>query len=150
MDSTFDGWSDSVNSTATMLGVINLKTPKYVDAFYIGRYTNDKYPATKVATKYGEVWLSNDTSNDADLGEDYLNKNLTKVSNEAIEGYWPKWKAKKWVKLCDFEFPDDKVNYVDVAVPAPFKAKYMMVVLHAKGESIRLGVSEVNAYLYNF
>ena len=149
-DTTFDGWSDSVNSNATMLGVINLKTPKYVDAFYIGRYTNDKYPATKIATKYGEVWLSNDTSNDAEFPEGYLNTNLTRVTNEAINGYWLKWKAKKWVKLCDFEFPNDKANSVDVAVPAPFKAKYMMVVLHAKGESIRLGVSEINAYLYNF
>ncbi len=151
-DSGFDAWSESVNATATMLGIFNLNTPKYVDAFYLARYSNSEF-AVKKKTRYGEVWLSNDTSNDIEFPEGYLTTGLIAgaVEAEQIAGYWPRWKSKKWVKLCDFEFPNDNANSVDVAVPAPFKAKYMMVLVHTQDtEDIRVAVSEINAYLYNF
>ena len=137
-DSSFD-WSQ--DSEYPMVGIINMGASYIVNALH---FNETWYSSKSVANGKVEFWLSNDESNDSQLGT-HLTQKLTKGSTSSdVEGDWNIWKAKKWVKFNEASNPKGYVYFKDKF--APFKAKYIMIVLHSNTGVI--GASELNAQVY--
>ena len=144
VDSSYDEWytnqSGNLRFKAPMVGIVNLGKAEYIQHMYIQlSRCGDKYSTGRV-----EVYLSNDESNDAELG-DHLNQNLTTgLTNEMVDGDWAKWSAKRWVKYADI--PVTK-KYIDVW-PGHYKAKYIMLVLHSTQAWPYLNLQAINPKVY--
>lgn len=107
---------------APFVGIINLGETRLVREMKL-------WPRQAGNSKYmnlGEVWVSNDTSNDEGMGE-YLSKTLDEKRDKAdIENYWKSfWGKKTWLKVWDFNTnkKQDPVSTNIQGIPA----KYIMV-----------------------
>ena len=144
VDSSYDEWytnqSGNLRFKAPMVGIVNLGKAEYIQHMYIQlSRCGDKYSTGRV-----EVYLSNDESNDAALG-DHLNQNLTtELNNEMVDGDWAKWSAKRWVKYADISVTK---KYIDVW-PGHYKAKYIMLVLHSTQAWPYLNLQAINPKVY--
>ena len=132
----------SSNANAPMVSVINLKNKRWLHTIELMSRTYD--PAKQQPNKNtttGEVWASADTSNDKEFG-DRLTMNLTNgLKKDAIDGDWQLWRAKKWVKVGEFDFnkpaSGENGGGPDGTTPAKCSvsamgcpAKYLMIVVH--------------------
>ena len=148
IDPSFDEWTYDGNTSsyaydcAPFIAIINLKETQVLQQVIIKPEARNHQAGY---TSTGEVWVSTDTSNDtadkahpnqAKTNVEHLTaKNLVTSNNSDFQYYWPFWKAKKWVKVCDFdtegkclsETPDSEGFKFNVnAVPA----RYIKIVLH--------------------
>lgn len=155
VDKNFDDWTyktennlGTSKANAPMVAVINLGTKRYLHTVQLKSRTGDN-----VNTTTGEVWASADMSNDAQFGE-ALTQNLKNgLPVEAIDGKWPLWRKKTWVKVGDFDFtkPTSGTNGKDAQSNISalgYAAKYLMIVVHegakgASGETPDIAVSEL-------
>ena len=140
---TYDGNTDLAFDCATFIAIINLNETQVLQQVIIKPEGRDKQAQY---TRTGEVWVSTDTSNDtedrANAKQEKTNKEhltaynlINQIKNAQFQYYWNFWKAKKWVKVCDFdtegkclgETPDSEGFKFNVnAVPA----RYIKIVLH--------------------
>ena len=142
----FDDWTyktennlGTSKANAPMVAVINMGTKRYLHTVQL-----KSRAITNVNTTTGEVWASADMSNDEQFGE-ALTQNLKNgLPVEAIDGKWPLWRAKTWVKIGDFDLtPNEEdiknevTNTVRNISALGCPAKYLMIVVHegAKGAS---------------
>ena len=145
VDSSYDEWyldrTDNPRYKAPMVGIINLGKAEYIQHMYVQvKQCGNKYSTDKV-----EVYLSNDESNDDEIGEEHLSQNLvTGITNSQIDGDWSKWKAKKWLKYTEIAITS---KYIHI-YPGHFKAKYIMLVLHSNREEPYLNLQAINPRIY--
>lgn len=141
LDDTFDGWIKIYNSNirfrTPLVAIVNLKKSEYLQhmAIQIG----DTKKTTRV-----EVYLSNDESNDNELG-DHLNQNLlTNLDDAMVEGDWSKWEAKKWIKYLDQNMSK---TWYDI-YNGHFKAKYIKIVIHSDTKYPEPSMKAINPKVY--
>ena len=133
IDDSYDGWTHigTNYARAPMIGIFSFgEGLENVHSVQITRRQGSNGYLTKVV----EVWISNDTSNDEEIGEEHLNQNLcTGMTNDMINGYWPKWSAKKWVKVTQIN--DDFNNDAKKITIHGVSFKYMMLVIQQIDDS---------------
>ena len=143
-DSSYTEWytnqSGNPRFKAPMIGIVNLGKAEYLHHMYIqvAQFGN-KYSTARV-----EVYLSNDESNDAELGA-HLNQNLLAgLTKDMVDGDWAKWSAKRWVKYVEIPVTS---KYIDI-YPGHYKAKYIMLVLHSNEAWPYLNLQAINPKVY--
>ena len=155
VDKNFDDWTyrtdnnlGTSKANAPMVAVINLGTKRYLHTVQLKSRANGN-----INTTTGEVWASADMSNDAQFGDALTQTLKAGLPVQAIDGMWPLWRAKTWVKVGDFDFTkttsgtngkDAQSNISALGCPA----KYLMIVVHegaagASGGTPDIAVSEL-------
>lgn len=153
VDVNFDDWTyyttkewgptgDKNKMNAPMVCVVNMGTKRCLHTISLYTRTNNNPNTTT-----GEVWGSADTANDSDFEGKLLQTLNMNIGVGSNRGQWPLWRAKKWIKIGDFDFRtltneagpnglNGKNGRFDIsAMGCP--AKYLMIVVHegVKGES---------------
>lgn len=122
-----------------MVAIIDAGKEINIGAFRLTRRGNNE--AYKL--RGGEIWISNDTSNDSKLPaaptqEDFDNTN--KCPYDYNEGLYKEWfENKKWEKALTFDYGNSN-TLTNIHYSGNLKARYIQVKLTTPGE----GITEVH------